>query len=88
MCLSKSPEKSLTLKPINRFSHIFDKKETTYDKITFGRVGEFMKYLATNTVKKPCRGAAIECLLAIDQEIPIQPISNKSTNGKQRILKN
>ena len=34
--------------------------------------------------KNPYRGAA---MLAIDQEIPIQPISNKTTKGKHTILK-
>ena len=34
--------------------------------------------------KNPYRGAA---MLAIDQEIPIQPITNKTTNGKHTILK-
>ena len=70
---------------------MFDKKETMFDKITFGVVGKLTKSIVTKFVtgiennqsnplgKNPWRGAA---MLIIDREIPIQPISKKSTNGK------
>merc|ERR1711962_76317 len=75
---------------LERFSHIFDKKETKFDKIS-GNIGGIMaKKIATKIVtnlaenkvnpvgKNRARGAA---LLMIDQEIPIRPLSNTSTDG-------
>ena len=77
--------------PKLRFAHVFDKKETMFDRITFGVVGKLTKGKVTKFVtgiennqsnplgKNPWRGAA---MLIVDQEIPIQSISKKSTNGK------
>ena len=75
-----------------RFAHVFDKKETMYDKITAGIVGKRTKEIVTNFVSGienyphyypwlsvKTEGAA---MLIVDQEIPIQPISKKSTNGQ------
>ena len=70
---------------------MFDKKETIFDRIPFGDVGNLTKNEVTKFVtgtennqsnplgENPYRGAAI---LIVDQEIPIQPISKKNTNGK------
>ena len=101
--------------PKLRFAHVFDKKETMFDKLTAGVVGELTKNIVTKFVsgiennqsnlitdilldtlriysgytpehnplgKNPWRGAAV---LMVDQEIPIQPISKKNTNGKKKI---
>ena len=78
--------------PKLRFAHVFDKKETMFDKLTAGVVGKLTKNIVTKFVsgiennqsnplgKNPWRGAAV---LMVDQEIPIQPISKKNTNGKK-----
>lgn len=72
---------------------MFDKKETMFDKMTAGVVGKLTKSIVTKFVsgiennqsnplgKNPWRGAA---MLIVDQEIPIQPISKKNTNGKKQ----
>merc|ERR1712193_515050 len=83
-------------KRLERFAHVFDKKETVFDKITFGIVGKLTKSIVTKFVtgiennqsnplgKNPWRGAA---MLIIDQEIPIQPISKKNTNGIAAVVR-
>merc|ERR1711953_16880 len=83
-------------KSLERFAHVFDKKETMFDKITFGFVGKLTKSIVTKFVtgiennqsnplgKNPWRGAA---MLIIDREIPIQPISKKSTNGIAAVVR-
>lgn len=87
----KSPIKTVD-NPKLRFAHVFDKKETMFDKMTAGVVGKLTKSIVTKFVsgieknqsnplgKNPWRGAA---MLIVDQEIPIQPISKKNTNGKK-----
>merc|ERR1711990_1290718 len=83
-------------KSLERFAHVFDKKETMFDKITFGVVGKLTKSIVTKFVtgiennqsnplgKNPWRGAA---MLIIDREIPIQPISKKFTNGIAAVVR-
>ena len=79
-----------------RFAHVFDKKETMYDKINDGIVGKRTKEIVTNFVSgiknyphhhpgwHPWLRVKTEvaAMLIVDQEIPIQPISKKSTNGQ------
>merc|ERR1711953_179638 len=83
-------------KSLERFAHVFDKNETMFDKITFGFVGKLTKSIVTKFVtgiennqinplgKNPWRGAA---MLIVDQEIPIQPISKKFTNGIAAVVR-
>jgi len=83
-------------KSLERFAHVFDKKETVFDKITFGIVGKLTKSIVTKFVtgiennqsnplgKNPWRGAA---MIIVDQEIPIQPISKKNTNGIAAVVR-
>lgn len=75
---------------VERISHIFDKKETTFDKISMGLVGKMTKSVVTKFAngmdtmkvnpagKNPFRGSA---LIAFDDEFKIQPVSDKTTNG-------
>jgi len=84
------------VKSLERFAHVFDKKETMFDKMTAGVVGKLTKSIVTKFVsgieknqsnplgKNPWRGAA---MLIVDQEIPIQPISKKNTNGIAAVVR-
>jgi len=84
------------VKSLERFAHVFDKKETMFDKMTAGVVGKLTKTIVTKFVngiennqsnplgKNPWRGAA---MLIVDQEIPIQPISKKNTNGIAAVVR-
>jgi len=71
-------------KNLERFAHVFDKEETIFNKITFGIVGKVTKSIVRNFV------TGIEnnqIIIIVDQEIPIQPISKKSTNGIAAVVR-